>query len=149
MEAPWLTPPNKADCSVRWVSYGLLFFFFFFLWGGGGGGDAENILRLFPKVQTINRTWLCFTSQAVKRTILRSSAAGNSVKMCCITRTTLQVTRVSLLWLQSTAAFNCCGFYLIQHPHPLLAWSRFIRLLFIPKIQKAISGTIFSQTMTS
>ena len=36
------------------------------------------------------------------------------------------------------AAINDSCFEMIQHP-PLLAWSRFIRFPFIPKVQKAMS----------
>ena len=38
--------------------------------------------------------------------IVRSSALGNSVKVCCFNRTMLQLSRLALLWLPSMIVIN-------------------------------------------
>ena len=92
------------------------FFFVFFLWWYSYG-------RLYPK-GLMEHIVLHFLGSSEK--ILWSSALGNSVKVCCFTRTILKRTPLSLIWLPSmTAALNWFNF-------PLLAWSRSIRLPFIP-----------------
>ena len=92
MEVPWLTHAKEAkDCSISWVGHGLVWFL-----------DDDGILMVeyLQNRQTINGTYYSTLLRHL-REILKSSAVGNSVKVCCFARTMLQLTRLSLPWLSS------------------------------------------------
>ena len=67
------------------------FFCFFFFYS-----DGIFMVDYLLKGQTISGTCCALLLRQV-----RENTKGNSVKMCCFTRTMLQLTCLSLLWLQS------------------------------------------------
>ena len=141
---------KRRNCSLGAGLFSTLFYIYFLTSGVKLHIHLLNVVVQFIVFRTLS-TLICrgtdiskYFSESLgirdnESTVVRSSGVGNSVKMCCFTKTMPQLIRLPLLWLPSWLWL--LNWFNIPLHSSDLAPSDFH---LFPKLTKAIFGTLFS-----